>query len=68
MAITAYIHAPSGHSSTIAGSRVSGSIVNPTADDLEVTDFTKGVILKSPDGTRWRLTIDNDGTVTRTPL
>lgn len=31
---------------------------------VEVTDATKGVILKSPDGTRYKLTIANGGTVT----
>lgn len=32
--------------------------------DVEVTDATKGIILKSPDGTRYKLTIANGGTVT----
>lgn len=27
--------------------------------DIEVTDLTKGIILKSPDGTRWRYTASN---------
>lgn len=32
--------------------------------DVEITDATKGVILKSPDGTRYRLTAANGGTLT----
>jgi len=32
--------------------------------DLEITDPTKGVILTSPDGTRWRIKVDNAGTLT----
>lgn len=40
----------------------------PSASDLEVTDATKGVILKSANGTRWRITIGDDGSLTRTPL
>lgn len=30
--------------------------------ELELTTVGKGIILKSPDGTRYRLTIDNGGT------
>jgi hypothetical protein len=36
------------------------------ATDYEVTDATKGVIMKSPNGSRWRLTIDNSGSLIRT--
>lgn len=39
-----------------------------TANDIEITDSTKGIILKSPDGTRWRITIDNAGNLIRTTL
>jgi hypothetical protein len=38
-------------------------IYNVTAFDLEVTDSTKGLILKSPDGTRWRVSVDNAGVI-----
>ena len=34
------------------------------ARDLEITDATKGVILKSPDGNLWRVTVDNTGALT----
>ena len=37
-------------------------------DDIEVTDPSKGVVLRSPDGSRWRLTIGNDGTLQRAAL
>jgi len=36
------------------------------AVDYEVTDATKGVIMKSPNGSRWRLTIDDSGSLIRT--
>lgn len=36
--------------------------------DIEVTDSSKGIILKSPNGTRWRLTIDDDGLLTQEDL
>jgi len=36
--------------------------------DLEITDFTKGVILRSPDNHRWRITISNSGHLTTTHL
>lgn len=39
-----------------------------TAADLEVTDATKGLILRNANGTRYRLTIDNDGILTATAL
>ena len=29
--------------------------------DVEIGDATKGVVLKSPDGKRWRVTVDNAG-------
>ena len=32
-------------------------------DDIEITDITKGIILKSPDGTRYRVTVANGGTL-----
>ena len=32
--------------------------------DLEFTDAAKGVILKSANGTRYRVTVDNDGSLT----
>lgn len=30
-------------------------------EDIEITDTTKGIILKSPSGTRWRLTVSDAG-------
>jgi len=39
-----------------------------TTHDVEVTDSTKGIILRSPNGSRWRITVDNDGNLTSTAL
>ena len=36
--------------------------------DIEITDAARGLILKSPDGSRWRLTINNAGAVAWTKL
>lgn len=36
--------------------------------DIEVIDFTQGVILKSPDGTRRRVTTDNAGVLSTPPV
>lgn len=36
--------------------------------DIEVTEIGQGVVLKSPDGTRWRITVDNSGNLTTTAL
>ena len=36
------------------------------ADDIEITDFNKGVILTSPNSSRYRITVDNAGTLITT--
>jgi hypothetical protein len=36
--------------------------------DIEVTDSASGIILKSPNGTRWRIIIDDSGELTTTAL
>lgn len=41
---------------------------NTTSDDIEITDDTKGLILTSPDLTRWRITVEDAGTLTITDL
>lgn len=45
------------------------NLVTVSADgDVEVHDATKGIILQSPDTTRWRITVDNTGALTTTSL
>lgn len=39
-----------------------------TAGDVYVNDATKGIILKSPNGGCWRVTIDNTGNFVRTAI
>ena len=59
-----------------AGSVALGADVTTTATgqvaigarDLEVQDAAKGVVLRSPDGNRWRATINNTGVTTWTKL
>ena len=36
-------------------------IGSQTEQDIEITDSTKGIILNSPSGKRYRITIDDDG-------
>jgi hypothetical protein len=36
--------------------------------DVYITDYQKGIILTSPDGNCWRVTVENDGTLTRTQI
>jgi hypothetical protein len=48
-------------STTTTASTYAGPIIG--ASDLEVTDSTKGIVLKSPNGTRWRVTVSNAGTL-----
>jgi hypothetical protein len=56
----------------VANNKVGINTENPSAslsvngdievsDDIEVTDFNKGIILKSPNNKRWRITISNSG-------
>ena len=37
-------------------------------EDFEITDSLKGVILTSPDSTRWRITVDDNGNLTTTEV
>lgn len=37
-------------------------------DDIEVTDYTKGIILRSPNDSRWRITVTNSGALSATAL
>jgi len=39
-----------------------------TGDDIEISDNSNGVILKSPSGIRWRLTVNDSGIVSATSL
>jgi len=43
-------------------------ITPSTASDVEITNNIKGIILKSPNGTRFRITVNNDGSLTTTSL
>lgn len=52
-----------GHAFMGAGTAAYTSIFN-VGGDVEVTSVGSGYIVKSPDGTRWRITIDNTGTLT----
>jgi hypothetical protein len=49
-------------------SRITGAAQKVGAVDIEITDATKGLILKSANNNRYRLTIDNDGIPTTTAL
>ena len=47
---------------------VNSTFVWTTANDVEITNATKGVILKSANGTRYRITVDNDGSLITTEV
>ena len=59
---------------TASGGGSTASLAQVTAvgasasTDIEITDNTKGVILKSANNTRWRITIDNTGALVTTSL
>ena len=66
----------SGATAAHAGSVALGADVTTTATgqvavgprDVEIQDAAKGVVLRSPDGSRWRATISNAGALTWTKL
>jgi len=59
----------SGSNKTISLPNATGTLaLTQQATDYEVTDETKGVIMKSANGTRWRVTIDDNGSLLRTAL
>lgn len=39
-----------------------------TGEDIEVSTIGKGIILVSPNGTRWRVTVNNAGVLVVTSL
>lgn len=43
-------------------------IGNSTTNDIEISDFTKGIVLRSPNNLRWRITVDNFGILTTTQI
>jgi len=62
------------HIFTRAVRKIDSSIANASvvsiksSQDMEVTASAYGLILKSPDGTRWRLNVTNTGTVNATTV
>ncbi len=46
---------------TTLKNQIDTKIGSQTDQDIEITDSTKGIILKSPSGNRYRITIDDDG-------
>jgi len=61
-----------GNGSISAPVAISTDVVNAAkvtaSGDVEVTDLTKGIILKSPNGTRYRVTINDAGDFVKTAL
>lgn len=45
-----------------------GGVVEVRSTDIELTTAAKGIILKSPNGTRYKLTVADNGTLTTTAL
>ena len=64
--------AEANHPNSVAigqGTTTTGSAqVSVGPRDVEVTDPTKGIILRSPNGTRFRITVGDDGTLTTVPV
>jgi hypothetical protein len=59
----------SGTTRTLTVPNASGTLaLTQQSSDMEITDSTKGIILKSANNTRWRITINNDGTLSRAAL
>lgn len=43
-------------------------IGSQTNQDIEITDASKGIIMKSPSGKRYRVTINDEGELTKEEL
>ena len=43
-------------------------IGSQTNQDIEITDASKGIIMKSPSGKRYRITINDEGELTKEEL
>jgi hypothetical protein len=59
------------HNSVALGAGSETSSVDQVAvgeRDIEITSATKGIILRSPNGSRWRVTVSNVGALGATPL
>ena len=54
--------------STATQTALVGKLNKISNEDFEITDATKGVILKSPNGTRYRITIADDGAIITTAI
>ena len=50
------------------GTTSPSSTVTVTGGDVNITDINSGVILKSPNGQCWRVTVDNTGNLVRTSI
>ena len=64
--------ASANHSNSVAIGQNTGTTgpaqVSVGPRDVEVTDPAKGVVLVSPNGTRFRITVANDGSLTTVPV
>jgi len=66
---TTLLGSASGSNKTVTLPNATGTVaLTQQATDYEVTDSSAGIIMKSPNGSRWRLTIDNSGSLLRTAL
>ena len=63
-------NSPGQHSFAAIGSgnELDGKADKVGSDDIEITNTTKGVILKAPNGTRYRITVDNSGALVVTSI
>ena len=50
------------------GNELDGKVDKIGSSDIEITNTTKGVILKAPNGTRYRITVDNTGALVTTAI
>lgn len=50
------------------GTTSPGSKLEVDGGDVEVDDSSRGLILRSPDGSRWRVQVNNSGDLTTTSL
>ena len=48
--------------------KINSKVDQQSNTDIEITESSNGIILRSPNGTRYRITINDDGELSKEPI